>query len=71
MWTWVRGTKIISDKSKRESVPLEDLAKMLAKKPPQRVAGTAVFLTADPETAPTALMHNLKLTMFCIRPTFC
>jgi KUP system potassium uptake protein len=60
MWTWVRGTKIISDKSKRESVPLDDLAKMLAKKPPQRVAGTAVFLTADTETAPTALMHNLK-----------
>ena len=60
MWTWVRGTKIISDKSKRESVPLDDLAKMLAKKPPQRVSGTAVFLTADTETAPTALMHNLK-----------
>ncbi len=60
MWTWVRGTKIISDKSKRESVPLEDLAKMLARKPPQRVSGTAVFLTADTETAPTALMHNLK-----------
>jgi KUP system potassium uptake protein len=60
MWTWVRGTKIISDKSKRESVPLDDLAKMLARKPPQRVSGTAVFLTADTETAPTALMHNLK-----------
>jgi KUP system potassium uptake protein len=60
MWTWVRGTKIISDKSKRESVPLTDLAKMLEKRPPQRVAGTAVFMTADPETAPAALMHNLK-----------
>jgi KUP system potassium uptake protein len=60
MWTWVRGSKIISDKSRRESVPLDDLTKMLTKKPPQRVLGTAVFLTADPETAPTALMHNLK-----------
>jgi KUP system potassium uptake protein len=60
MWTWVRGSRIISDKSRRESVPLADLTKMLAKKPPQRVLGTAVFLTADPETAPTALMHNLK-----------
>jgi KUP system potassium uptake protein len=60
MWTWVRGTKIIADKSRRESVPLADLTKMLGKKPPQRVHGTAVFLTADPETAPTALMHNLK-----------
>ncbi len=60
MWTWVRGSKIIADKARKESVPLADLAKMLAKKPPQRVAGTAVFLTADPETSPTALMHNLK-----------
>ena len=60
MWTWVRGSKIISDKSKRESVPLADLAKMLDKRPPQRVSGTAVFMTADPETAPAALMHNLK-----------
>lgn len=60
MWTWVRGTRIIADKSRRESVPLADLTKMLGKKPPQRVHGTAVFLTADPETAPTALMHNLK-----------
>jgi KUP system potassium uptake protein len=60
MWTWVRGSKIIADKSRRESVPLADLTKMLGKKPPQRVHGTAVFLTADSETAPTALMHNLK-----------
>ncbi len=60
MWTWVRGSKIISDKAKRESVPLGDLAKMLEKRPPQRVSGTAVFMTADPETSPAALMHNLK-----------
>ena len=33
---------------------------MLEKKPPQRVPGTAVFLTSDPDSAPTALMHSLK-----------
>jgi KUP system potassium uptake protein len=33
---------------------------MLAKSPPHRVKGTAVFLTSDPETAPAALLHNLK-----------
>ncbi|MGB8818624.1 MAG: potassium transporter Kup [Rhizobiaceae bacterium] len=60
MWTWVRGSGIIADKARRESVPLADLTKIMSKKPPQRVHGTAVFLTADPETAPTALMHNLK-----------
>ena len=33
---------------------------MLERKPPQRVPGTAVFLTSDPTSAPTALMHSLK-----------
>jgi KUP system potassium uptake protein len=32
----------------------------LTKKPPHIVPGTAVFLTSDPESAPTALLHNLK-----------
>ena len=39
--------------------PLADLVAMLEKKPPQRVPGTAVFLTSDPLSAPTALMHSL------------
>ena len=60
MWTWVRGTQIVFDKSRRESVPLADLVRMLARSQPFRSNGTAVFLTADPETAPAALMHNLK-----------
>jgi KUP system potassium uptake protein len=33
---------------------------MLKARPPLRVPGTAIFLTADLVTAPTALMHNLK-----------
>jgi KUP system potassium uptake protein len=60
MWTWVRGTRIVYEKSRRDSVPLADLIKMLEKSKPVRVAGTAVFLTSDPETAPGALLHNLK-----------
>src|SRR5207237_6794283 len=32
----------------------------LEKRPPQRGSGTAVFLTSDPVSAPTALMHSLK-----------
>src|SRR3546814_15123705 len=37
-----------------------DLAAALARRPPERVEGTAVFLTANPESAPGALLHNLK-----------
>ena len=60
MYTWRRGTKILSDKTRRLETPLEDLVRILERKPPQRVPGTAVFLTSDPKSAPTALMHSLK-----------
>ena len=41
-------------------LPLADLIAMLEKRPPVRVPGTAIFLTSDPLSAPTALMHSLK-----------
>ena len=60
MWTWVRGTQILGDKTRRDSLPLKDLIEMLGARPPHRAQGTAIFLTSDPEVAPVALMHNLK-----------
>src|SRR5205814_9584227 len=60
MYTWRRGTRILFDKTRRLETPLDDLVRMLEKKPPQRVPGTAVFLTSDPKSAPTALLHSLK-----------
>ena len=60
MWTWVRGTKILFDKTRKTDVPLIELVGMLSKSPPVRVKGMAVFLTSDPETAPASLLHNLK-----------
>jgi KUP system potassium uptake protein len=60
MYTWRRGTRLLYDKTRRLETPLEDLVRMLERKPPQRVPGTAVFLTSDPKSAPTALLHSLK-----------
>ena len=60
MWTWVRGTRHVQRKAHESAVSLEKLIGMLAKSHPTTVPGTAVFLTSDPETAPSALMHNLK-----------
>ena len=60
MYTWRRGTRLLYEKTRRLETPLEALVGMLEKKPPSRVAGTAVFLTSDPTSAPTALMHSLK-----------
>ncbi|MBZ6077632.1 potassium transporter Kup [Microvirga sp. WGZ8] len=60
MWTWVKGTTILFEKTRKIDVPLLELVRMLEKSPPHRVKGTAVFLTSDPDTAPAALLHNLK-----------
>ncbi|THD57895.1 potassium transporter Kup [Phenylobacterium sp.] len=60
MWTWTRGAQILTDKTRRDSVPLLDLSEILRSRATLRVPGTAIFLTSDPETAPVALMHNLK-----------
>ncbi|MBR1193273.1 potassium transporter Kup [Bradyrhizobium sp. AUGA SZCCT0160] len=60
MYTWRRGSRLLFEKSRKLEFPLVELAAMLEKRPPQRVPGTAVFLTSDPESAPTALMHSLK-----------
>jgi KUP system potassium uptake protein len=60
MWTWTQGNNILSEKTRREAVPLADLLEMLRARAPHRVPGTAIFLTSDVETAPVALMHNLK-----------
>ncbi|MDB5605695.1 MAG: kup [Bradyrhizobium sp.] len=60
MYTWRRGSRLLFEKSRKLEFPLADLVAMLEKLPPQRVPGTAVFLTSDPISAPTALMHSLK-----------
>ena len=58
--TWRRGTGILAQKTRRTEVPLETLVRSLQRKPPHVVPGTAVFLTSDPDSAPTSLLHNLK-----------
>ena len=60
MYTWRRGSRLLFEKTRRSETPLESLVKSLEKKPPARVSGTAVFLTSDPVSAPTALLHSLK-----------
>jgi KUP system potassium uptake protein len=60
MYTWRRGSRLLFAKTRRLETPLDDLVRILEKKPPQRVPGTAVFLTSDPKSAPTALLHSLK-----------
>src|SRR3954468_3648996 len=60
MWTWTRGAQILTDKTRRDSVPLIELSEILKARAPHRSPGTAIFLTSDASMAPVALMHNLK-----------
>ncbi len=60
MAVWTRGREIIQAKTAKEATPLMEVVGMLDARPPKKVPGVAVFLTADPEGAPMALMHNLK-----------
>jgi KUP system potassium uptake protein len=58
MSTWIRGTQIVVEKTRNETIPLSTLLSTLHNV--QRVPGTAVFLTSEPDSAPHALLHNLK-----------
>ena len=60
IWTWRRGSAILTSKTRGEEVPLQNLIKSLERRPPHVVKGTAVFLTSDPNFVPTSLLHNLK-----------
>jgi KUP system potassium uptake protein len=60
MYTWRRGSRLLFDKTRKQETPLRGLIASLEKKPRPQVPGTAVFLTSDPTSAPTALVHSLK-----------
>ena len=60
MLIWTDGMRRLQAKIRAESVETDFLARKLAEKPPTRVEGTAVFLTADISVMPPALIHNLK-----------
>ena len=60
IFTWRKGANILAAKTRRLETPIDELVEALEKRPPTRVPGTAVFLTGDPNSAPTALLHSLK-----------
>ncbi|HEX4522080.1 MAG TPA: potassium transporter Kup [Casimicrobiaceae bacterium] len=60
MVTWRRGRETLLERLSGSSPPLEGFLKSLFQHPPQRVPGTAVFLTASPNATPNALLHSLK-----------
>ena len=59
MTTWKRGRQLLSDRLQGERLELSSFLDSLASSMPTRVAGTSVFLNADPRGVPHALLHNL------------
>lgn len=60
IYIWVRGKALITDAENADALPLGEFVAALAKRPPMRVDGTAVYLTANPDNVPGTLLHNLK-----------
>jgi len=58
--TWKGGREIVLERLRETAQPLAPFVEMLLAHPPVRVPGTAVFMTADANGAPSALLHNLK-----------
>ncbi len=60
MATWRRGRELVMREIRQSGLALEPFISSIATHPPLRVPGTAVFLTANLDAVPHALLHNLK-----------
>ncbi|SEB24819.1 potassium transporter Kup [Variovorax sp. YR216] len=58
--TWSDGQAILAGKRSAEALELKPFLENVTSDPPTRVPGTAVFLTAQPDIVPNAMLHNLK-----------
>jgi KUP system potassium uptake protein len=60
MTTWKKGRRVLAERLLSRAHPIEDFLRDIAKRPPVRVPGTAVFMNGTATGTPAALMHNLE-----------
>jgi KUP system potassium uptake protein len=60
MVTWRTGRRLMAERLKHDAIDLKGFLDAVFVSPPARVSGTAVFLSAEPDITPNALLHNLK-----------
>lgn len=60
MTTWKRGRALLAMRMRKESIALDTFVSSLSSTSCTRVPGTAVFLTANPDGVPHALLHVMK-----------
>lgn len=56
--TWATGRRLMRERLEETAMPLKVFIESAGSA--HRVRGTAVFLSASPDTIPSALLHNLK-----------
>ena len=60
MMTWARGRELLSGKIREDAIDLKPFLQSVLADAPMRAPGTAVFLSAEADVTPSALLHNLK-----------
>jgi len=60
MSTWRKGRELVLRELRQGGLALEPFIESVTAHPPLRVPGTAVFLTANVNAVPNAMLHNLK-----------
>jgi KUP system potassium uptake protein len=58
--TWLRGRELLNRALTRGGQQMQPFLQSLSVYPPQRVEGTAVFMTPTVDMIPHSLLHNLK-----------
>lgn len=60
MTTWHKGRSLLWRRMSADNLPLPLFIEDVERTKPQRVSGTAIFLTGAQNTAPRTLLHNYK-----------
>ena len=60
LMTWKRGRSLMFRRLAEQGIPLKPFLEGLDAHPPQKVSGTAIFMSSTLNAVPHALLHNLK-----------
>ena len=58
--TWKRGRALLASRMRERLYPFDQFLRDIEAYPPQRVTGTAVFMTSNLTGTPPTLLHNLQ-----------
>ncbi|RXK82357.1 potassium transporter Kup [Chlorobaculum sp. 24CR] len=60
MLTWKQGRRLLQKQIADRTLTIGEFVESLAIQQPQRVKGQAIYLTANPDVVPMALLHNMR-----------